>query len=124
MRMAKVLLKTKIYYGGRIRPEGSIVNYDIDKFGEKLPSWVGKIMHPDTEERKGAPIVVEQKTTTLHELAEGTKINLSKPSGVQEVPQSPEAVETVKITEGTGFEVPAIEVPAEVPQGEVAQNAN
>ena len=113
MRMAKVLLKTKIYYQGRIRPEGSIVNYDIDTFNGKLPKWCAGVLPSGTDERKGEPVVKEQKTTTLHEIA-NTTVNLSKPTTSDaEVPEAKAEEAKTEDSKVEEWGIPAVEQPGE-----------
>lgn len=104
-KKVKVLCKQATYYGERMRPEGSIIEFDMDHCGtkrvdgkevriSKLPLWA-KLLQPESEERHGEPVQREQNVTTLHQLAEGTKVNLSKPSTAEhakvitEVPPGP-----------------------------------
>lgn len=132
-RKVKVLCKNKAYYGDRLRPEGSIIVFDMDHCGTKmvdgkkvqrtdLPKWA-QYANPQDEERHGEPVQREQNTTTLHALAEGTKSKLAKPATAQEVPVDevpvPDAgaeVPEVKAEEAKKEEwgIPAVEQPGEI----------
>lgn len=80
----------KCYYKDRMREEGSIIDFDeadkdkgVYRAGDKkgkskpeMPSWA-EIVDSGVKEKE--PDDEEQEPTTLHEMAENKKPNLSKP---------------------------------------------
>ena len=75
MAVIRVRATEKCFYGGRIRREGTVFNFEGDP--EKLPSWAKKVSVVAVDKTK---VVKPETKTTLHQKAEGARPKVSKPN--------------------------------------------